>query len=226
MFQIRNTEGRAARQNRRNKAQEAQGIGPALPWLWRQGGGMKNGMASSNLQTMLANHKGGHVTLELEGIRCGRAGCSKCPHGPYWYAYFREGGKLRSRYIGKDEAKARAFAEAVNRRGRPFGAKAGHAIGLVLHRIIKRFRGRNGNTRNPKELIPAPIRWAVWQRDNFTCRHCGARSHLAVDHIIPESKGGPTEEDNLQTLCKRCNSRKGNRISGEENHTTAPLPAR
>lgn len=41
------------------------------------------------------------VTYRLESVRCGKAGCGSCPHGPYWYAYFREGGKLRSRYIGK-----------------------------------------------------------------------------------------------------------------------------
>lgn len=42
------------------------------------------------------------VTYRLENVRCGKAGCSSCPHGPYWYAYFREGKKLRSRYIGRD----------------------------------------------------------------------------------------------------------------------------
>lgn len=41
------------------------------------------------------------VTYRLEHVRCGRPGCTKCPHGPYWYAYWRERGKLRSRYIGK-----------------------------------------------------------------------------------------------------------------------------
>jgi hypothetical protein len=41
------------------------------------------------------------VTYRQEHVRCGRDGCSRCPHGPYWYAYWREGGRLRSRYIGK-----------------------------------------------------------------------------------------------------------------------------
>lgn len=41
------------------------------------------------------------VTYRLEHVRCGKRGCTKCPHGPYWYAYWREGGRLRSRYIGK-----------------------------------------------------------------------------------------------------------------------------
>ncbi|HYY45236.1 MAG TPA: hypothetical protein VE975_08640 [Actinomycetota bacterium] len=45
---------------------------------------------------------GGNVTYRLESVRCGRKGCKSCPHGPYWYAYYREGGRLRSRYIGRD----------------------------------------------------------------------------------------------------------------------------
>jgi len=43
----------------------------------------------------------GKVTYRQEHVRCGRANCTRCPHGPYWYAYWREGGRLRSRYIGK-----------------------------------------------------------------------------------------------------------------------------
>jgi len=43
---------------------------------------------------------------QLERVRCGKPTC-KCMgknaqlHGPYWYAYWREKGKLKSRYIGK-----------------------------------------------------------------------------------------------------------------------------
>ncbi len=44
----------------------------------------------------------GPVTYRLESVRCGKPGCTKCPHGPYWYAYYREGGKLRSRYVGSN----------------------------------------------------------------------------------------------------------------------------
>ncbi len=63
----------------------------------------------------------------------------------------------------------------------------------------------------PKAIIPPDLRWRVWERDDFTCRRCGTRRHLAVDHIIPESKGGTLEIDNLQTLCRPCNSSKGAR---------------
>lgn len=42
------------------------------------------------------------VTYRLESVRCGKPTCTSCPHGPYWYAYYREGKKLRSRYIGRE----------------------------------------------------------------------------------------------------------------------------
>jgi hypothetical protein len=50
----------------------------------------------------------GKVTYRQEQVRCGRANCTRCPHGPYWYAYWREDGRLRSRYIGKELPAERA----------------------------------------------------------------------------------------------------------------------
>lgn len=42
------------------------------------------------------------ITYRQQLIRCGKTTCTQCPHGPYWYAYWREDGRLRSRYVGKD----------------------------------------------------------------------------------------------------------------------------
>ena len=41
------------------------------------------------------------VSLRQQHVRCGKQSCTSCPHGPYWYAYWTEEGKRRSRYIGK-----------------------------------------------------------------------------------------------------------------------------
>ena len=55
------------------------------------------------------------------------------------------------------------------------------------------------------------MRWRVLTRDSFRCCSCGrspATEHgviLHVDHIVAWSKGGTTDEENLQTLCERCN---------------------
>lgn len=41
------------------------------------------------------------LTYRQEEVRCGKPGCSTCPHGPYWYAYWKEDGRTRKRYIGR-----------------------------------------------------------------------------------------------------------------------------
>jgi hypothetical protein len=44
----------------------------------------------------------GAVSYRQQWVRCGKKACTTCPHGPYWYGYRREGGRLRSRYVGKE----------------------------------------------------------------------------------------------------------------------------
>jgi len=57
---------------------------------------------------------------------------------------------------------------------------------------------------------------------DFKCAICGISEiellnntgmGLTLDHIIPLSKDGLNVIDNIQPLCKSCNSRKGNRVS-------------
>lgn len=43
----------------------------------------------------------GSITFRYETVRCGKANCTRCPHGPYWYAYWKENGRTRSRYVGR-----------------------------------------------------------------------------------------------------------------------------
>ena len=43
----------------------------------------------------------GSITFRYETVRCGKANCTRCPHGPYWYAYCKEDGRTRSRYVGR-----------------------------------------------------------------------------------------------------------------------------
>lgn len=63
-----------------------------------------------------------------------------------------------------------------------------------------------------KKDIPEGLRWQVFERDDFRCKRCGSRRHLRADHIHPESAGGEATLDNLQTLCRSCNSKKGKRV--------------
>ena len=54
-----------------------------------------------NVSTEPTEHQVGSITFRYETVRCGKENCSRCPHGPYWYAYWKEGGRTRSRYIGR-----------------------------------------------------------------------------------------------------------------------------
>ncbi len=49
----------------------------------------------------------------------------------------------------------------------------------------------------------------VIKRDGYQCAICETSNDLAVDHIKPLSKGGGDDLENLQILCRHCNSRKG-----------------
>lgn len=50
------------------------------------------------------------------------------------------------------------------------------------------------------------------ERDNYSCRDCCGKESLQIDHIYPVSRGGVTEYDNLQVLCRSCNARKKDRV--------------
>lgn len=49
----------------------------------------------------------------------------------------------------------------------------------------------------------------VWTRDGGKCVDCGSIEDLEFDHIIPFSKGGSSEVENLRILCRACNRKRG-----------------
>jgi hypothetical protein len=69
-----------------------------------------------------------------------------------------------------------------------------------------------------RALMTSALREKIKIRDNFTCRLCKVSVAmeknllLEIDHIVPLAKGGVTTEDNLQTLCWRCNRSKGAKL--------------
>jgi len=55
-------------------------------------------------------------------------------------------------------------------------------------------------------------------RDRSTCQFCGrvlAATELTLDHVVPRSRGGHTDWDNLVACCHPCNNRKGDRTPDE-----------
>lgn len=73
----------------------------------------------------------------------------------------------------------------------------------------------NGEKKYGRSSMTNSKRYDVLRRDQFQCVLCGSsgsESNLEVDHIIPVSKGGSDDMDNLRCLCFRCNRGKHSKI--------------
>jgi hypothetical protein len=69
-----------------------------------------------------------------------------------------------------------------------------------------------------KAYIGAALRREVIERANSCCEYCLSSTtdraiDFAIDHIIAEKHGGPTQSDNLCLSCYWCNSYKGSDLS-------------
>lgn len=62
-----------------------------------------------------------------------------------------------------------------------------------------------------RQPIPAELKQRIYDRDEGQCLRCRATDDLCLDHIIPWIHCGPDTFDNLQLLCRSCNSSKGAR---------------
>ena len=55
--------------------------------------------------TRVCIENGQRVSYQIQRRKCSK-NCTTCQekggHGPYWYKYWRQGGRVRSQYIGKD----------------------------------------------------------------------------------------------------------------------------
>lgn len=75
-----------------------------------------------------------------------------------------------------------------------------------------------------RSCIGRALREQVSSEARHRCGYCltSARiigAPMEIDHIIPESLGGPTARENLWLACSMCNDHKGNRIAAPDPHT-------
>ena len=83
--------------------------------------------------------------------------------------------------------------------------------GTEIHGII----ACQGRVVPQKQLAPPLTNRALFRRDQGTCLYCGKDFldiELTRDHVIPVSKGGLDDWDNVVSACRRCNHFKGNRL--------------
>jgi 5-methylcytosine-specific restriction endonuclease McrA len=64
--------------------------------------------------------------------------------------------------------------------------------------------------------IPAELRALVSERADGRCEYCGLaqagqEATFHIEHVVPRSAGGPTDEANLALACVGCSLRKGAR---------------
>lgn len=91
---------------------------------------------------------------------------------------------------------------------------------IEIAQLLERKLTTSAFSKEQRSLMTKKLRNYILNRDNFTCCNCGNSSHvepnllLEIDHIIPVAKGGCTVEDNLQTLCWKCNRSKSDKLIG------------
>ena len=56
--------------------------------------------------------------------------------------------------------------------------------------------------------ISDKVKRSVWERDGGKCCGCGSADDIEFDHVHPVSKGGNSNEGNVQLLCRPCNRKK------------------
>ncbi len=68
--------------------------------------------------------------------------------------------------------------------------------------------------RVPRQFRVAVNRRTVFARDGSRCQYCGGPAEN-IDHVVPRSKGGPHVWENVVAACRRCNTRKEDRLPAE-----------
>jgi hypothetical protein len=111
----------------------------------------------------------------------------------------------------RDQTFPRASDVTITRPDGTVEIKPAYKTPLELHKVAPE-----------REPIPGHLRRRVLARDGNACRYCGNMDGpFHMDHVMPVSKGGPTNQGNLVTACETCNLRKG-----AEYWRPNPLPRR
>lgn len=82
----------------------------------------------------------------------------------------------------------------------------------VIRQEIGNRRKKASRDRDAQVRLRTGVNALVIARDGGTCQACSSTENLTVDHKFPQIRGGCSDPLNLQALCRRCNSGKGDRV--------------
>ena len=74
----------------------------------------------------------------------------------------------------------------------------------------------------PREVILFEEWEALKRKHDNRCAHCKESKPLTKDHILPLSAGGTDYIQNIQPLCRNCNSRKWAKLPVYQNPELLP----
>ena len=99
-------------------------------------------------------------------------------------------------------------AEVLEQLARPLRSAAESHVWPLVIRLLRYVRV-------PKSVQRKISRRALFARDGWRCQYCGSEGKLTLDHVVPRSRGGESNWENVVTSCAPCNLRKGNRTLEE-----------
>lgn len=116
------------------------------------------------------------------------------------------------------------------------------AVCLVLGEKAEMIEHDEAFVRSERLALPAPLvirlryvvkvpyhrrtslsRRAVFARDDHRCQYCGDIAE-SIDHVMPRSRGGQHEWDNVVAACRRCNLGKRDRTPDEAGMRLTTMP--
>jgi 5-methylcytosine-specific restriction endonuclease McrA len=126
--------------------------------------------------------------------------CRSC-----WKVYCREYRETHSEFYGSIKARAAEWREQHPERVRELTRRwrREHPEQCAWAHRQREAQKRGGGTYSREEWL------ALLKSHEGKCAKCGATEDITADHIVPLALGGSNTIDNIQPLCRSCNSRKG-----------------
>lgn len=142
------------------------------------------------------------VEKDIKAIGCGFLPADSIPKLLEMESWIEETSITIKRHIAQVERENRTLNML-----RRYNADLSRAVGDHLWKTYAERRKRANCVISKVEL-----RYTIFSRDGWKCVKCLRTDKLSVDHIVPVAENGSDELDNLQTLCRSCNSSKGSSL--------------